>query len=506
MPNHLCRRARTLRAAALIALSAVVLAPLGGAAAHADTVPALGYDPIADKGSLHHISTAVGAQDAWAAGYTGEGVGVALIDSGVARVPGLTGDNIIDGPDLSFESQYPDLVHKDTFGHGTHMASIIAGRDEGMPDRELGSDPTKFVGIAPDATLVSLKVASYDGAVDVTQVIAAIDWVVEHKDDPGMNIRVINLSYGTDSTAGYKTDPLTFAVENAWRHGITVVVAGGNDGSTLKNLANPAQDPYVLAVGADDTQGTVNEADDEVPAFGNRGSNTRHVDLVAPGVSVLGLRDPGSHIDDQNPTAIVGERFFRGSGTSQAAAVVSGAAALLLQRYPDLTPDQVKRHLMATSLPFKGSTVQYRGNGLLRVDRAITEGVAATAQSAKGYATGGGSLEKSRGTVHVNDGEVDLTGEVDIFGSPFDSAAWARATATGTAWEGGTWNGVGWTGSGRSSSGSWTTAPWSRGMWSGKAWTDSAWSGKAWSGKAWSGKAWSGKAWSGKAWSGKAWS
>jgi serine protease AprX len=113
---------------------------------------------------------------------------------------------IINGPDLSFESQSDELRYLDTYGHGTHLAGIIAGND-GTEDG--------FRGVAPGARVVNVKVANYEGAVDVSQVIAAIDWVVQHRNDNGMNIRVINLAYGTDSTQSPMLDPLSFAVEQA---------------------------------------------------------------------------------------------------------------------------------------------------------------------------------------------------------------------------------------------------------------------------------------------------
>src|SRR5260370_10346895 len=118
------------------------------------------------------------------------------------------------------------------------MAGIIAGDD--------GSGGT-FEGVAPGAHLVALKTASYSGAVDVSQLLAAIDWVVQHRDDPGMNIRVLNLSFGTESLQSYQLDPIAFAVENAWRHGIVVVVSGGNDGTSHGSLTDPAVDPYVIS-------------------------------------------------------------------------------------------------------------------------------------------------------------------------------------------------------------------------------------------------------------------
>lgn len=465
-----------------------------------------------NTGSMAGVARVVNAHDVWNAGYTGRGIDVALIDSGVSPVPGLTSGNVVNGPDLSFESQSPALTRLDTFGHGTHMASIIAGRDAVASGSEYASDTESFKGIAPDARIVSVKVADHSGATDVSQVIAGIDWVVAHRRDNGLNIRVMNLSFGTDSTQWYRIDPLSFAVENAWRKGIAVVVAGGNNGRDTGSLANPAQDPFVIAVGADDPVGTKNVSDDVVPAFSSRGNADRHVDVVAPGVSVMGLRNPGSAIDQAYPAARSGERFFKGTGTSQAAAVVSGSAALLLSRFPWLTPDQVKKHLMDTATAFTGAGVRGRGEGVVNVRRAAVTTPPSQAASAQawGAGTGAGSLEASRGSYHVGDSTSQLAGEIDIFGNAFDSAAWAAATASGNAWSGGTWNGAAWSGNAWSSDdwtgNAWSGAAWSGNAWSGNAWSDESWAGHAWSGASWTGAAWSGSAWSGAAWSGAAWS
>jgi serine protease AprX len=472
--------------------------------------PALGYDVTGDEGSLFAIAKVVNARAAWNNGWTGKGVDVALVDSGVSPVQGMTSGNLMHGPDLSFESQNPNQIHLDTYGHGTHMASIIAGRDavaDGPAYTSNGSH--KFNGIAPDSRLISLKVASNDGATDVSQVIAAIDWVVEHAHDPGFNIRVLNLSYGTDSTQDPSVDPLCFAVENAWRAGIVVVVASGNDGTNRARLANPAQDPLILAVGADDPMNTELPDNDVVPAWAQLGEAKRRVDVIAPAVHVLGLRVPGSRIDQSYPSAVVGTRFFRGSGTSQGAAVVSGLAALYLQKYPGASADQVKKAITSTvNVPNSLKSGTGSGIGVADIARALS--TRPTTTQAPTGATGNGSLELSRGSVHVNDGTSVLTGEQDIFGHAWDGTSWAAATSTGTAWDGGNWNGNAWSGnswSGNAWSGnSWSGNAWSGNAWSGNAWSGNAWSGNAWSGNAWSGNAWSGNAWSGNAWSGSAWS
>ena len=464
--------------------------------------PSLGYDVTGDEGSLWDIGNIVRARDVWNYGYAGSGVDVALIDSGVAPVQGLTSGNVLDGPDLSFESQTPELAHLDGYGHGTHMASIIVGRDVAESGQRY-ADPSShhFHGIAPDARLVSIKVASNTGATDVSQVIAAIDWVVQHAHDPGFNIRVLNLSYGTDSRQDASIDPLDYAVEQAWRAGIVVVVAAGNDGTNRQALADPANDPLVIAVGADDPNNSDSIGDDSVASFSQRGNGVRHIDLIAPGVHVLGLRDPGSRIDQANPGAVVGSRFFRGSGTSQAAAVVSGLSALYLSRYPNATADQVKHALMMTA-ETPGNT-RFAGSGVPNIKAAMQRTPPNGTQAATG-ATGAGSLEASRGSFHVNDGTSDLTGEQDIFGHSFDSAAMAAAEAAGNAWTGGDWNGNTWTGATWSGN-TWTGATWSGNTWTGNTWTGNTWTGNTWTGNTWTGNTWTGNTWTGATWSGNTW-
>ena len=455
------------------------------------TEPLLGggdWSYTASPTSVRDAATAVRADAMWRAGYTGRGIGVALIDTGVVPVRGLSSGNVVLGPDLSFESQSDDYRYVDTFGHGTHMAGIIAGRDS--------TTGSGFRGIAPDATLVSVKVGVFDGAVDVSQVIAAVDWVVAHRAEH--NIRVLNLSYGTDGAQPYGSDPLAHAVENAWRHGIVVVVSGGNRGAEQARVDNPASDPYVIAVGADDLLGTTAADNDVVPAFSTRGSSARRVDVVAPGQSVASLRNPGSYVDVTYPDAAVDSRFFKGSGTSQAAAVVSGSVALLLQSRPGLTPDQVKRLLKVTAVDLPKTDLAGQGSGLLNVYAAARTATPSHVQTWP-RSTGLGSLEGARGSAHVADDGVELVGERDIFGMPWTPNTWAPASAAGTAWSGGSWNDSEWTGA------CWCAATWSGSAWNGRAWNGSSWSGRAWNGRAWNGRAWNGSSWTGSGWNGRAW-
>lgn len=448
---------------------------------------------------LSTVADAIGADDLWARGITGSGIGVAVIDTGIAPVQGLDAPGkVVNGPDLSFESQSADYRYIDSFGHGTHMASIVAAKDS-----------TGFRGIAPGAHIVNVKVGNYQGAVDVSQVVAAIDWVVAHRNDPGMNIRVLSLAYGTDGTQAYTSDPLTHAVESAWRNGIVVVAAAGNDGTERSSLVNPAYDPLVVAVGAADIKNTPSAADDTVAPFSSRGNSSRRVDVVAPGVSIAGLRNPGSTIDDANPNAVVDERFFRGSGTSQAAAVTSGAVALLLQARPSLTPDMVKALLRTSATPLANASLASQGAGRVNVYAAAVTGVPLGYSQSATRSTGTGSLEAARGTSHVASDDIELRGEQDIMGSPWVGATWAPTSTNGTAWNGGTWNGAEWTGAcwcGTSfATTTWEGKSWTGKSWTGKSWTADEWTGKSWTGKSWTGKSWTGKSWTGKSWTGKSW-
>jgi serine protease AprX len=482
--------------------------------------PSLGYDSNGDDGSLHAIDMKLGASQAWAAGITGKGVDVALLDTGVSPVSGLDQPGkVINGPDLSGDPPDPGVQYLDAYGHGTHMASIIAGRDHDATTAGQYTNPATWVGVAPDAAIVNVKVGSPNGAVDISQVIAGIDWVVQNATSNGLNIKVLNLSFGTGSLQPYVIDPLDYAAEVAWRHGIVVVAAAGNAGSSAASLSDPANDPFVIAVGAEDLNSKT------VASFNNTASASRTVDVLAPGWHILGLEDPGSYIDTNYPSARVGSRFFRGSGTSQATAVVSGAMALLAQRFPTYTPDELKFILDHTAISLQGASRAAQGNGLIQIGKAVNitqsqlqglvasaEGTDVTAQpfpaalaSAAGQtwtpSDGTGSLEASRGGSDLIDasGQV-LQGSQDVWGGTIDTATLAAAEASGTAWVNGTWEGTTllgtdsattfWDGS-TSSTGGFSNMRWTNMRWTGDGWTNMRWTNMRWTGYGWAADDWS---------------
>ena len=495
-----------------------------------------------DAGSLFTVEKAIGARGVWGKkdkqnrNLTGQGVGVALLDTGVTQVPGLDGTGKVTyGPDLSVEGNGV-LANQDTFGHGTFMAGIIAGRATSNASSDLPSAPANVqLGVAPDAKLLSVKLATTDGSTDVSEVIAALDWVTQHPVLPdGTRIRVINLSYGTDSTQAYQLDPLAAAAENAWRHGIVVVTSAGNTGTATGRLTDPAIDPYLIAVGAADSQArTDGWAHDHTRTAGfSNISTVRHPDLLAPGTSLVSDRDPGSYIDTHHPEGrVAGDysgRLFRGSGTSQAAAVVTGVVADLLQAFPTLTPDQVKYALVAGAQQLNNSNAAANGAGIVGVAQAYdtanhllgTDNTGAQLRAAAvqsfNQSTGQGSIQAARGgSVMVDADGNDLAGEIDVQGNPWNAAAWYRASSTLTAWSGGKWLGTTWTGDDWQSPGllgglvggligqnstRWASARWASARWASARWADSSWTSARWASARWASARWASARWASDDW------
>ncbi len=284
-------------------------------------------------------------------------------------------------------------------------------------------------------------------------------------------------------------------MERAWNAGIVVVVAAGNDGLDATRLTNPAIDPFVIAVGAGQPR---NGSELTLSGF-TSGGDPGGVDLVAPGRSIVSLRNPGSFADLAGATPVAGATMVRGSGTSQAAAVVSGAVALLLEARPDLTPDQVKYLLMATAKEAKDAAA---GAGFLDIHAAIDKQLPsdpAVYTQAFQPSDGSGSIDASRGDVRVSMDGVVLQGEQDIFGNNWTGNSWTGNSWTGNSWTGNSWTGNSWTGN------SWTGNSWTGNSWTGNSWTGNSWTGNSWTGNSWTGNSWTGNSWTGNSWTGNSW-
>jgi serine protease AprX len=338
-------------------------------------------------GTMERTGATVGAT--WVRdtlGLDGTGIGIAVIDSGVANWHDDLGSQRV--------TRFVDFVNfqpaaYDDYGHGTHVAGIIAGNghDSGGLRR----------GVAPGATLLVEKVLDASGQGYISNVIAAIDYAIANKD--ALNLRIINLSVAANVNESYDTDPLTLAAKRAVEAGLVVVSAAGNlgrgpDGKPQYGaIGAPGNAPWVITVGASSHNGTVNRGDDTVAGFSSRGPTALDFqakpDIVAPGVGIESLTEPGSTLFNTKPlmrlwgtVQTANEPYISLSGTSMASPVVSGTIALMLQANPALTPNLVKAILQFTAESRDGYNALTQGAGFLN-----TRGAVQLAQSLAGNAS-----------------------------------------------------------------------------------------------------------------------
>ncbi len=311
-------------------------------------------------GMLNITAGTVYSNVANASGLTGQGIGIALIDSGIALQPDFQNgrtervvyqQSFVPASPIAVVSTALALKSTttyDQYGHGTHVAGILAANGNG----------TVYVGMAPDVNLINLRVLDQNGNGTDTSVIAAIDEAIQLKNQ--YNIRVMNISLGRPVYESASNDPLCQAVEAAWSAGIVVVVAAGNDGRDNSQgtmgygtITAPGNDPRVITVGAMNSMGTTTRNDDIMTSYSSKGPTLfdQYVkpDIMAPGNQITSLLSPGSTLVGEYPGNVVGNNHFTLSGTSMATPVVAGAAALLLQQTSWLSPDQVKARLMKTA-------------------------------------------------------------------------------------------------------------------------------------------------------------
>ena len=480
---------RPPRGATAIALLTAGALTLGGAVvANLDDGPPAPERAVA---SMFEVTDEIGAQSLWTQGITGAGVNVAVIDTGIAPVPELS-DQIVAAVDLSGEVVDPSVEPGDAFGHGTHMAGIIAGRQPGSDPAQAAARPDDFFGVAPDAGLVSVKVAQADGSVTGGSLVAGIDWVVAHADEH--EISVLTLAFDAGDIDSYRTDPVAAALERAWAAGIVVVTAAGNQGSSSSGLASTARDPYVIAVaGTDSTSATV------VPDWASAGDGVRDPDLAAPGAHIASLRAPGSNADVTHPEGRVGDREFLASGSSPAAAVVTGVAALLLDARPDLRPDQVK-HLLVESAVDLDAPAKFVGNGLVDASAAVT-GIATTASQ---------NWAPSIGIP----GPTDFVVNFDPASSSWASSSWASSSWASSSWASSSWASSSWASSSWASivvgvsswaSSSWASSSWASSSWASSSWASSSWASSSWASSSWASSSWASSSWASSSWASSSW-
>jgi serine protease AprX len=413
-------------------------------------------------------------------GDTGQGVTVAVLDTGIGNLPDFSG-RLVGGVDLTNGNN----PFQDSYGHGTFVAGLIAGNG--------ASSNGQYSGEAPGAKLVSIKVAGADGTTHLGILISGLQWAVDHKGSYG--IKILNISLGFQPSQSTVINPLDRAVEAMWNSGITVVASAGNAGPFNGTILSPGDDPLVITAGALDDMTTASITDDQMTDFSSVGPTSPDgwvkPDLVTSGRSVVSLAAPGSTIYNNYPSARVGSANFVGSGTSFSAAITSGAAALVLAGHPGLTPNQIKARLLGNTSPGPAGNPFADGHGALNAYAAATSGPMNLSQS-------DASLTPTwRGTTV----SLSPTRPVDTWNTNlWSGTSWNQPPTTGWAWNGTGWNGRDWNGW------AWNGAAWNGAAWNGAAWNGGDWSGWAWNGAAWSGSAWNGSAWVGWAWNSSAWS
>ena len=389
---------------------------------------------------------------AWSYGDTGAGVTVAVIDTGVAddmvdfrSSPSSAASRVVGSVAVNPAATNP----YDFYGHGTHVAGLIAGDSSNRP----ASDPLGGVyeGTAPGANLVDVKVSDAGGNTSLIDVIYGLQFAVDHQAD--YNIRVVNLSLDSTVAQSYTTDPLDAAAEAAWNAGLVVVAAAGNLGTAPGAVSYaPANDPYVLTVGGvDDTQYN-KTGNDVLASWSSRGTTQdgfAKPDVVAPGAHLISTLAPNSLFTQLCPGCATADGgYFQISGTSMAAAVASGMVADVIQAHPTWTPSQVKGALISTGV----STA----NG-----QAVAADTAAAIHAIPAQRVSDQGLTPSS-LIDPTSGQIDYT-----------RASWTRASWTRASWTRASWTRASWScvcdptgGSADPTRASWSRASWSRASWS----------------------------------------
>ncbi len=375
----------------------------------------------ADNHGDFYFPSIVGADLLHEAGLTGEGVTVAVLDSGLWDHPDLTQNiqgetRIPESYDAIVDSSERPLI--DLGGHGSHMSSIIANSRAVTRPGGRG-----YLGIAPNARLIPIRAFAEAGDGDFLDIIRGIQWTVDNKER--LNIGVLNMSLSAVPRFHYWEDPINQAVLKAWQAGIVVVAAAGNDGPEWSTVGSPGNNPYVITVGAvTDSWTPEDRSDDYIPDFSSRGPTpVGHIkpDVVAPGGHITGLLPPDSRLARENPHFILKTGEFVSTGSSQAAAVVSGIVALLLESDPALNNDQVKCLLTTSAEPAinRDGRLAYstfiQGNGYVNAGRALTIGERSCEQQSLNIDAAVAGTEQLYGpAIRLDGGSPSLPGLADV--------------------------------------------------------------------------------------------
>jgi serine protease AprX len=358
-------------------------------------------------------------------------------------------------------------------GHGTFVAGIAAG------------GALRIAGAAPTAPLVSLDVMDDNGMALTSDVIGAADWILQNK--AAYNIRVANFSLQSASPATFAYDPLNHAVEKLWFSGVVVVASAGNygeNGQPTTVAYAPGNDPFIITVGASDLNGTPANTTDDVAApwsaHGYTLDGFAKPDLGAPGRMLVSPVPPASTMAKEQPARVVSPGYMWMSGTSFAAPVVSGAAALVLAHHPNWTPDQVKGALMLTAQPTAAGTALGVGE--------VNAKAAAQVSNPPNPNLALGQFVKSDGTG----------------GLTFDAASWANTAQADASWNSASWNSASWANASWANA-SWNSASWANASWAAASWASASWNSASWAAASWAAASWAAASWNAASWAAAAW-
>src|SRR5581483_1482724 len=396
----------------------------------------------------------------WPADHTDGGVqanapAIAIVDSGVDSRADFD-DRLVASVNLT---KLPNNSSGDGRGHGTFVAGVAAGSAAG------------YTGASPISKLVSIDVMDDSGTGLTSDVIRACQWILDHQRQ--YNIRVANFSLHSAITAPFFIDPLDRAVEQLWFHGITVVVAAGNYGTSdgpSGVLYSPSDDPFVITVGAVDLGTSAGTNDDGIApwsAWGYTVDGFAKPELSAPGRYMVGPVPAGATLTSERPSSVTAPGYMQLSGTSFAAPVVAGAAADILARHPDFGPDDVKGALMATTRVVPLAAGLSAGVGEVTADDAAAVAAPPNPNAA---------LDRF------------------VHGGRFDGRRWLLTALTNRAWDDASWNSVSW------NDASWNSVSWNSASWNSVSWNDACWNSVSWNSASWNSDSWNSVSWNSASW------